>query len=136
MTKYLLIPHYNKSLIETQTWNRTLKNGKLVTLKVCNTYRCFNIEIELDDAEKAEILNLDTILLNKYSFTPDEMEGCDCWYEIVNEKDFTEEEREEIDEDNIDIDFLDDDDDWTTDYETSYELTCGCELIETENISR
>ncbi len=138
MTKYSLIPHYNKSLMETQTWNRTLKNGKLVTLKVFNTYRCFNIEIELDDAEKDEILNLDTILLDKYSFTPDEMEGCDCWYEIINEKDFTEEEREEIDEDNIDIDFLDDSDDWTSDYETSYELTCGCELeeLETENISR
>ena len=134
MTKYSLIPHYNKSLMETQTWNRTLKNGKLVTLKVFNTYRCFNIEIELDDEEKAEILNLDTILLDKYSFTPDEMEGCDCWYEIINEKDFTEEEREEIDEDNIDIDFLDNNDDWTSDYETSYELTCGCELEEIEEI--
>lgn len=130
MTKYSLIPHYNKSLTETQTWNRTLKNGKLVTLKVCNTYRCFRIEIELNDSEKAEILNMDTILLDKYSFTPDEMEGCDCWYEIVNEKDFTEEEREEIDEDNIDVDFLDDDDDWTSNYETSYELSCGCELEE------
>ena len=136
MTKYSLIPHYNKSLTETQTWNRTLKNGKLVTLKVCNTYRCFNIEIELDDEEKAKILNMDTILLDKYSFTPDEMEGCDCWYEIVNETDFTEEEKEEIDEDNIDIDFLDDSDDWTSNYETSYELSCGCELeeIETKNV--
>ena len=134
MTKYSLIPHYNKSLTETQTWNRTLKNGKLVTLKVCNTYRCFNIEIELDDEEKAKILNMDTILLDKYSFTPDEMEGCDCWYEIVNEKDFTEEEKEEIDEDNIDIDFLDDSDDWTSNYETSYELSCGCELEEIEEL--
>jgi hypothetical protein len=134
MTKYSLIPHYNKSLTETQTWKRTLKNGKLVTLKVFNTYRCFNIEIELDDEEKAEILNLDTILLDKYSFTPDEMEGCDCWSEIINEKDFTEEEREEIDEDNIDIDFLDNNDDWTSDYETSYELTCGCELEEIEEL--
>jgi hypothetical protein len=136
MTKYSLIPHYNKSLTETQTWNRTLTNGKPVTLKVINVYRCFRIEIELDDVEKDEILNLDTILLDKYSFTPDEMEGCDCWYEIVNPNDFTEEEREEIDEDNIDIDFLDDSDDWTSDYETSFELSCGCELIETENISR
>jgi hypothetical protein len=134
MTKYSLIPHYNKSLTETQTWNRTLKNGKLVTLKVCNTYRCFRIEIELDDEEKAKILNMDTILLDKYSFTPDEMEGCDCWYEIVNEKDFTEEEREEIDEDNIDIDFLDNSDDWTSNYETSYELSCGCELEEIEEL--
>ena len=130
MTKYSLIPYYSKSLTETQSWTRTLKNGKIVTLKVSNVYRCFKIEIELDDAEKAEILNMDTILLDKYSFTPDEMEGCDCWIEIVNEKDFTEEEREEIDEDNIDIDFLDEDDDWTSDYDTSYELSCGCKLIE------
>jgi len=56
------------------------------------------------------------------------MEGCDCWHEIVNMDDFTEEEREEIDEDNIDIDFLDDSDEWSSDYETSYELLCGCDL--------
>ena len=128
MTKYSLIPHYNKSLMETQTWIRTLKTGKCVRLKVCNVYRCFRIEIELDDAEKAEILKMDTIMLNKYSFVPDEMEGCDCWHEIINMDDFTEEEKEEIDEDNIDIDFLDDSDEWTTDYETSYELLCGCDL--------
>ena len=128
MTKYSLIPHYNKSLTETQTWTRTLKTGKSVTLKVSNTYRYFQIEIELDDAEKAEILKMDTIMLNNYSFVPDEMEGCYCWHEIVNMNDFTEEEKEEIDEDNIDIDFLDNSDEWTTDYETSYELCGGCDL--------
>ena len=130
MTKYSLIPHYNKSLTETQTWTRTLKTGKCVTLKVSNTYRCFQIEIELDDAEKAEILEMDTILLNNYSFVPDEMEGCDCWHEIIKMDDLTEEDIEEIDEDNIDIDFLDNSDEWKTDYETSYELCGGCELEE------
>lgn len=130
MTKYSLIPHYNKSLTETQTWTRTLKTGKCVTLKVCNVYRCFQIEIELDDAEKAEILEMDTIQLNNYSFVPDEMEGCDCWHEIIKMDDLTEEEIEEIDEDNIDIDFLDNSDEWKTDYETSYELCGGCELEE------
>jgi len=84
----------------------------------------------LDDAQKTEILKMDTILLDKYSFIPDEMEGCECWSEIVNEKEFTEEEIEEIDQDNIDIDFLDNSDEWTTDHETSYELSCGCDLIE------
>jgi hypothetical protein len=105
-----------------------LKTGKSVTLKVSNTYRCFRIEIELDDAEKAEILKMNTILLDKYSFIPDEMEGCDCWHEIIDMEDFTEEEREEIDEDNIDIDFLDDSDEWTSTHDTSYELSGGCEL--------
>ena len=133
MTKYSLIPHYNKSLTETQTWTRTLKTGKSVTLKVSNTYRYFRIEIELDDAEKAEILKMDKILLDKYSFVPDEMEGGDCWHEIINMDNFTEEEKEEIDEDNIDIDFLDDSDEWSTDYETSYELLCGCDLECEEN---
>jgi hypothetical protein len=41
---------------------------------------------------------------------------------------FEGEDLEEIDEDNIDIDFLDDSDEWTSDYETSYELSCGCDL--------
>lgn len=130
MTKYSLIPHFNKSLTEIQSWNRILKNGKSVVLKVFNVYRCFKIEIELDDAQKAEMLKMDTIPLNNYSFIPDEMEGCDCWSEIVNIESFTEDELTEIDEDNIDIDFLDDSDDWTTDYDTIYELSGGCDLDE------
>ena len=124
MTKYSLIPHYNKSLMETQTWNRTLKNGKQVILKVSTTYRCFKIEIDLTDAEKAEILKMDTIPLDKYSFIPDEMEGCDVDWEIVGDN-LLEEEREEIEED-LDIDFLDDE--WSTSYDTSFELLCGCDL--------
>lgn len=67
MTKYTLIPHYNKSLTETQCWTRTLTTGKSVTLKVSNEYRCFKIEIELDDVQKTEILKMDTILLDNYS---------------------------------------------------------------------
>ena len=133
MTKHILIPHYSKSLTETLCWTRTLTTGKLVTLKVFNVYRCFKIEIELDDAQKTEMLKMDTILLDKYSFIPDEMEGCECWSEIVNEKEFTEEEIEEIDQDNIDIDFLDNSNEWTTDHETGYELSCGCDLIEKTN---
>ena len=132
MTKYTLIPHYNKSLTETQCWTRTLTTGKSVTLKVSNEYRCFKIEIELDDVQKTEILKMDKILLDNYSFVPDEMEGCSCWSEILNEEEFTEEEKEEIDEDNIDIDFLDDE--WSSDHETSYELSCGCDLIEETKI--
>ena len=128
MTKYLLIPHYNKSLMETQTWHRTLKTGKQVTIKVSTTYRCFKIEIDLTDAEKAEILKMDTIPLDKYSFIPDEMEGCDVDWEIVGDN-LLEEEREEFEED-LDIDFLDDE--WSTSYDTSFELLCGCKLRKIE----
>jgi hypothetical protein len=130
MTKYTLIPHYSKSLTETVCWTRTLTTGKSVTLKVFNEYRCFKIEIELDDNQKTEMLKMDTIPLDNYSFVPDEMEGCNCWSEIMNDAEFTEAELEEIDQDNIDIDFLDDSDEWTSDHETSYELSCGCDLIE------
>ena len=130
MTKYSLIPHFNKSLTEIQSWNRTLKNGKSVVLKVFNVYRCFKIEIELDDAQKAEMLKMETIPLDNYSFIPDEMEGCDCWSEIENIKSFTEDELTEIDEDNIDIDFLDDSDYWTSNYDSSFALSCGCDLTE------
>lgn len=122
MTKYTLIPHYNKSLMETQTWHRTLENGKEVTLKVFTTYRCFKIEIELTNAEKAEILKMDTIQLDNYSFVPDEMEGCDVDWEIAREENFTEEDFTE----DLDIDFLDDD--WTSSDDSSFELLCGCDL--------
>jgi hypothetical protein len=53
------------------------------------------------------------------------MEGCDVDWEIVDEHEFTEEERENITED-LDIDFLDDD--WTSSDDTSFELLCGCDL--------
>lgn len=130
MTKYSLIPNYSKSLTKTVCWTCTLKTGKLVTLKVFNVYRCFKFEIELDDAQKYEILKMDTIYLDNYSFVPDEMEECDCWSEIMNESTFTEEELEEIDHDNLDINLLDDSVKWTSDYETSYELSGGCDLVE------
>ena len=130
MTKYILIPHCSKSLAEITCWTRTLSTGKSVTLKVFNVYRCFKIEIELDDSQKTEILKMDTILLDNYSFVPDEMEGCEFWSEIMDETEFTQEELEEIDHDNIEIDFLDDDDMWKSDHETRYELWCGCDLIE------
>jgi hypothetical protein len=126
MTKYLLIPHFNKSLMETQCWHRTLKSGKTAIIKVSTTYRCFKIEIELTDAEKEEILKMDTIPLDKYSFIPDEMEGCDVDSEILGEDDFTEEEIKEIGQDDLDLDFLDDD--WTSSDDTSFELLCGCDL--------
>jgi len=132
MTKYILIPHYSKSLTETQFWNRTLKNGKSVTLKVCNVYRCVQFEIELNDVEKAEMLKMDTIPLDNYSFTPDEMEGCDCWREIINETDFTEEEKAEIDEVNINVDFLFESDEWRSASDISYEIICGCSFAENE----
>lgn len=128
MTKYLLLPHYNKCLMETQCWHRTLKTGKQATIKVSTTYRCFKIEIDLTDAEKAEILKMDTIPLDKYSFIPDEMEGCDVDWEIVGDN-LLEEEREEIEEE-LDIDFLDDE--WSTSYDTSFELLCGCKLRKIE----
>jgi len=123
----MLIPHYNKSLMETQCWHRTLQNGKPVVLKVCIEYRCFQIEIELNEEEKAEILKMDAIPLNKYSFIPDCMEGCNSWSEIENEENFTEKELEEIGQDELDLDFLDDSD-WTSGDDAVFELLCGCEL--------
>ncbi len=130
MKKYNLIPNYRKSLTETQCWTRTLKTGKSVTLKVSIEYRRFKIEIELNEAEKAEILNMNTILLDNYSFIPHEMEGSNRWHEIIDIDDLTEEEREEIDEDNIDVDILDDSVEWNSTYDTSYELSGGCKLEE------
>jgi len=66
------------------------------------------------------------IPLDKYSFIPDEMEGCDVDSEILGEDDFTEEEIKEIGQDDLDLDFLDDD--WTSSDDTSFELLCGCDL--------
>ena len=98
-TRYLIEPEYKKSACEEQFWKNTLKNDKPVCVKVGNLYRWGSFYIDLNDAEKTELLNKDTVIVNEYeNYELIEMwdGGCDFWVEIVDEDDFTEEEQDEI----------------------------------------
>lgn len=57
-----------------------------------------NFTIELTEKQKEEILEKDYILLNDYDYELEEMwdGGCDFWIDIENEKDYSKEELEEI----------------------------------------
>ena len=98
-TRYLIEPVYKKSACEEQIWRNTLNNEKSVSVKVGNLYRWGSFYIDLDDTEKSELLKKETVLLNEYEdFELIEMwdGGCDFWVEVVDEDNFTEEEKDEI----------------------------------------
>ena len=94
---YKISADYKKATYQTERWTNSLSNGKNVTLLVTSLFRWGNFEIELSEMEKEEILNKDSIVLNDYICTCEEMwDGCAIDEEIENEEMYTEEERREI----------------------------------------
>ena len=94
---YQIMADYKKSTYETEHWTNQLSNGKIVTFLVTNIFRWGTFEIELTDKEKEEILKKDTIVLNEYSVSCQEL--WDGWLdgeEIQNRDNYTEEELDEI----------------------------------------
>jgi hypothetical protein len=98
---YTIKPIYKKSAMEKQDWENTLSTGKPVQVQVCNLYRWGEFSIELSGEEKEEILKKDEIELDDY----DEYEliemwdgGCDFYIDIADEENYTDEEKEEIEE--------------------------------------
>ena len=63
---YKLSADYKKATYQTEQWNNVLKNGKSVRFEVTTYFRWGDFEIELNEKEKQEILNLDSIILNNY----------------------------------------------------------------------
>lgn len=97
--KYLIEPKYKKCVYEEQIWRNTLKNGKKVAVKVGNLYRWGHFHITINEAEKADLLAKENVLINDY----EDYEllsmwdgGCDFWLDIVDEDKYSEEELNEI----------------------------------------
>jgi len=98
-TRYKISSEHKKSAYEEQKWSNTLKNGKEVFVLVGNLYRWAEFFIDLDEKEKKELLEENSIVVNEYeNFELIEMldGGCDFWVDIVNEDKYTEEELKEI----------------------------------------
>lgn len=142
---YRISAEYKKSTYQTEQWYNYLKNGKRVLFEITTYFRWGNFEIELNDKEKEEILKKDSIVLNDYCCSCEEMwDGCDRYEEIVNEDKYNEEEKKEIhrllycddeDEENnynseeeycIDEDLLESNG-WSMD-DTIYGINCTCVL--------
>jgi len=140
-TTYTIEPENKNCIYEEEHYNKRLSTGKCATIIYTKNWRWGSFEITLTEEEKEEILKSDIILLNSYDTTCNEMsEG---WFESVelkNEKDFCEEEKEEIllticsDEeenvcyDNCDIDCMEENG-WCLD-DTKYSIVSGCILEE------
>ena len=141
---YRLTADYKKSTYQTEQWNNTLSNGKLVRFEITNYFYWGTFEIELTDKEKEEILKKDSIILNDYTGVSTEFldSGCDYSYEICNKERYTPEELKEIhrllyldpddnesytsDRDDVDEDVLEKNG-WSMD-DTIYGIDTGCEL--------
>ena len=94
---YQIMADYKKSTYQTEHWTNQLSNGKIVTFLVTNIFRWGTFEIELTDKEKEEILKKESIVLNDYGASCQEL--TDGWLEqeeIQNRDDYTEEELDEI----------------------------------------
>jgi len=140
---YELTADYKKSTYQTEQWNNVLSNGKRVRFEVTNYFYWGTFEIELTDKEKEEILKKESIILNDYCVSCNELDsGCDYYDEICNKDRYTEEELKEIhcllyldqdDEESYTSDCDDVNDDvleqngWSMD-ETIYGIDTGCEL--------
>jgi len=97
-TTYKIQSIYKKSTCEEQDWVNTLSTGKSVIVKVCNVYRWGEFTIELTDKERDELLEKEEVKLDDYEHELIEMwdGGCDFWINIIDEKNYTEEEQEEM----------------------------------------
>ena len=139
---YNITPNYKKSTYQIEQWNNILQNGQKIRYEVTTYFRWGTFEIELDDDEKNEILKKDTIILNDYSCSCNELtNGCDRYEEIVNENNYSNEEKKEIqrllycnkeDEYNSEDEYCLDEDlletnGWSMD-DTIYGFDTGCEL--------
>jgi len=94
---YNITADYKKSTYQTEHWRKQISNGKIVTLLVTTYFYWGTFEITLTDKEKEEILKKDSIILNDYDVSCEELDsGCDQFEEIENEESYNEEELNEI----------------------------------------
>lgn len=141
---YRINADYKKCTYQTEQWNNTLQNGKPVRFEVTTYFRWGTFEIELNEQEKEEILNLDSVVLNDWGCSCIELtNGCDQYEQIVNEDNFDDDEKKEIhkllyhnkegnEEYDKDADYCVDEDvlqmnGWSMD-DTIYGFSTGCEL--------
>ena len=94
---YKITADYKKSTYQEEHWTNQLKNGKYVMLHVTTLFRWGTFEITLTDEEKEDILKKESIILNDYDSSLEEMwGGCDLCVEIQNENTYSVEEIQEI----------------------------------------
>jgi hypothetical protein len=142
---YHITADYKKRTYQIEHWTKDI-NGKNVTLSVYTYFYWGIFEITLTDKEKEEILKKDSIILNDYNVSCEEMDStCEQWEDIENEESYTEEELlkinqfiyrpvedEDYDSDEDDEEYKYDEDvlrknGWHMD-DTIYGLDTGCEL--------
>ena len=83
---YKITADYKNSTYATEQWTNALSNGKQVTILATLEYRSGDFEIELTDAEKESILKKESIVLNDYCVSVNELwSGWGPDIEIKNE---------------------------------------------------
>jgi hypothetical protein len=142
---YHITADSKKRTYQHEHWTKDI-NGKKVTLSVYTYFYWGIFEITLTDKEKEEILKKESIILNDYNVSCEEMDSaCEQWEDIENEESYTEEELLKINQfiyrPVADEDYDSDKDDEEYEYnedvlrkngwhmdDTIYGLDTGCEL--------
>ena len=147
--RYRITADYKNCTYQRETWSRTISTDKQVKIHVTGCYRWGTFYVEINDTEKAELMEKDSVDLSNYVYEVDNLIGSgwnDNEVEIVNASKYSDEEMREIyqsiyiseemqeegitydtnEEYPIDTDILEDNN-WELD-DTQYGFTSGCIL--------
>jgi hypothetical protein len=152
---YTLMAEYKKSTYQTEKWTNKMSNGKVVTFLITTYFRWGKFTITISDEEKEKLLKKDSIIINDYNCSCDELwDGCYRYEELENKEKYNSKELKEInkllyyneEDDDIEknvkeIEYDEDDpveedlleaNGWTMD-DTEYGICCPC-VLENQNI--
>jgi hypothetical protein len=95
---YNLQNAYKKTIYSTEEWSTNLKDGKCVQYEITTHFYWGSCEVELTNKDKDDLLKMNEIILNSIpGCSMDELDsGCDVEGTVVDEDNYTEEEKKEI----------------------------------------
>tara|TARA_B100000886_G_C20362212_1_gene465710 strand:- start:137 stop:592 length:456 start_codon:yes stop_codon:yes gene_type:complete len=136
--EYKASPLYKKSTFSEELWTNIICD-KLVVLSITYVWRYGEFGLFLNDKEKEEVLEKDTVIMNDYQ--SEFYQTTDCCEKIVEIKEidtYSQEEKDEIyksiyenveEEELFEESILEEENGWSLD-DTIYEISGGIELEE------
>lgn len=97
--RYRITANYKNCTYQCETWERALSTDNVVRVQVTSYFRWGTFYVELDDTEKAEVLDKDSVDLSNYVYELEDLIGS-VWGDndvvIVNKDKYSNDELREI----------------------------------------
>ena len=87
--RYRITANYKNCTYQRETWTRLLSTDKVVRIQVCGYFRWGTFYIELNDTDKALLLEKDSVDLSNYPYEMEDLMGS-LWGDnevVINNKD-------------------------------------------------